>query len=615
MDYSKTAKSIIKKLGGKKNIVSVMNCMTRLRFSLRDESKVNDEEVKSIDGVMGVMKKGGQYQIIIGNDVARCYKEVEKLGNFDGEDKNDEPSGKKKNIVNSILDVISGCMSATMPAIVGGGMVKVLVILLTTTGLISEGSQIYTILSALGDAPFYFLPMLLVISSSKKFKINPYTFGAVVGTMIYPQFVTLLSNSDKVSLLGLPVTPATYGYSVIPVIIMAWLMQYVEKFVDKITPSVTKNFLQPLLVLLIALPIAIVAVGPIGFLAGKGLSTVMYAVQAKAGWVALPLMAAFMPLIVMTGMHWAFIPIVFASLANPGYETLVYVAMLPSNLSQGASCLAVSLKSKNKGLKQTASAASISALLAGVTEPSMYGVTLKYKKPLIACMISSGIAGLYAGITSLKLFVFATPALVSIVQFINPNGGPNFINALITAGIALVCSFTLTWIIGFDDPVDTEVNRDELIRVSEEVIFAPLEGKAVPLSEVDDIMFSEEIIGKGAAIIPDSGRVVAPVNGKISALFKTNHAIGITSDDGAEILIHIGLETVKLGGKHFKSHVKTGDEVKAGDLLVEFDIEAIKNEGYEIITPVIVTNVDEYGDISPLVDRNVKEHDELIKVI
>ncbi|WP_026886865.1 beta-glucoside-specific PTS transporter subunit IIABC [Clostridium beijerinckii] len=629
MDYSIVAKEIIEKIGGVNNVSSVIHCMTRLRFTLKDQSIVKDEEVKKIKGVMGVMKKGGQYQIIIGNEVSKCYKEVLKLGNFSDSANNTEGSNEKQNIITKVLDVVSGSMSATMPAIIGAGMVKVLVVLLTTIGLLSNTSQAYTILSALGDATFYFLPMILVISTSKKFNINPYTFAAVIGVMVYPDFVKLLGSGSPISFLGLPVTTASYGYSVIPVILMAWVMKYIEEIVDKITPAVTKNFLKPMLILLIAMPIAIIVIGPLGFLVGKGLSTVMYTIQDKANWIALPLMAALMPLIVMTGMHWAFIPMALTALANPGYETLLLVAMLPSNLAQGASALAVSLKSKNKDLKQVASASSISALLAGVTEPAMYGVTIKYKKPLIASMIASGIAGLYAGIVALKVYVFATPALISIVQFIDPNGSSNFINALITAAIAIVGSFALTWIIGFDDPANEEIEEilienkmevkeaalDKAEAKSEAIILAPIEGKSVSLSQVNDITFSEEIMGKGAAIIPSKGIAVSPVNGVISALFETKHAIGITAEDGTEILIHIGLDTVKLGGKHFTAHIKSGDKVKIGDLLVEFDIEAIKREGYEVITPVLVTNSSDYKDVLSLIDKDVKEKDELIKVI
>ena len=623
MDYAVVAKKILEKIGGEGNVNSVQHCMTRLRFILKDESKADDEAIKKIKGVMGVTKQGGQYQVIIGNNVGACYKEILKLGNF--KEGNSNEVKEKKGVFTSILDVVSGCMSATMPAIVGAGMIKVLLVILPMIGILSETSQTYTILSALGDATFYFLPLILCISASKKFNINAYTLAAVIGVMVYPDFIGLVDAGNKISLFGLPVASASYAYSVIPVIMMAWVMTYIEKFTDKITPAVTKNFLRPMLTLLIALPIALVVIGPIGFYAGEVLSSAMVFIYDKAGWFAIMVMGALMPLLVMTGMHWAFVPLSLMNINNPnvGFDTLLLVGMLASNLAQASSCLAVFFKSKNKDLKQVAGASSISAFLAGVTEPAMYGVTLKYKKPLYACMIAGGVSGLYAGFVGLKCYVFATPALISLVQFIDPNGGSNFINALIVAAITVSVSFTLTWIFGFEDPANKEdyeetteevaVEKEEV--TSSSVVLSPIEGKAVSLKQVNDITFSEEIMGKGVAIIPTVGRAVSPVNGTVSALFETKHAIGLTADNGAEILIHIGLDTVKLGGKHFTSHVKTGDKVKAGDLLVEFDIKAIKEEGYETITPVLVTNTDSYNDVLALIDKDVKEKDELIKVV
>ena len=629
MDYSVVAKRIIEELGGEKNVNSVMHCMTRLRFVLKDESIVDDEKVKKIKGVMGVMKKGGQYQVIIGNNVGTCYKEILKLGNFSDSSSSSEGTKEKKGIVTTVLDVVSGCMSGTMPALVGAGMVKVLLVILTTIGLLSDTSQTYKMLYSLGDATFYFLPFLLVISSAKKFNINPYTLAAVIGVMLYPDFTGLVASGEKISLFGLPVAAASYTYAVIPVIIMAWIMKYIEQFADKITPAVTKNFLKPLLILIIALPIALVLVGPLGYFGGNILSSVLYAIYDKASWLALALMAALMPLLVMTGMHWAFVPIALINInTTPGFDTLLLVAMLSSNLAQGASGVAVGLKSKNKDLKQLSFSSAISAFLAGVTEPAMYGVTLKYKKPLYACMFAGLVGGFYAGLTALKCYVFATPSALAMVQFISPEGGSNMRNALITAGISVAIAFVGTWILGFDDPkneedeIVEEVNEDNTLEESiennneitvESVVCAPIEGKAVSLKQVDDATFSEEIMGKGAAIIPAVGRAVAPVDGVVSALFETKHAIGITSDDGVEVLIHIGLDTVKLGGEHFTAYIKAGDKVKKGDLLVEFDIEAIKKAGYDTITPVLVTNAHDYKDVLSFIDRDVKEKEELLK--
>lgn len=628
MDYAIVAKKILEKIGGESNVNSVQHCMTRLRFILKDESKADDDAIKKIKGVMGVTKQGGQYQVIIGNSVGTCYKELIKLGNFQEGSSNEVK--EKKGVINSILDVVSGCMSATMPAIVGAGMIKVLLVILPMIGVLSNTSQTYTILNALGDATFYFLPLILCISASKKFNINAYTLAAVIGVMVYPDFIGLVDAGEKISLFGLPVASASYAYSVIPVIMMAWIMTYIEKFTDSITPAVTKNFLKPMLTLLIALPIALVVIGPIGFYAGEALSSAMVFIYDKAGWLAIMAMGALMPLLVMTGMHWAFVPLSIMNINNPnlGFDTLLLVGMLCSNLAQGASCLAVFLKSKNKDLKQLSGAAAVSAFLAGVTEPAMYGITLKYKKPLYASMIAGGISGLYAGFVGLKCYVFATPAMLSIVQFINPAGGSNFVNALIVAGMTMAIAFVLTWILGFEDPANEEEDEDVInnevkndiileknITEGEALVLSPITGKVVSLKQVNDVTFSEEIMGKGAAIIPTEGRAVSPVDGVVSAIFETKHAIGLTADNGTEILIHIGLDTVKLGGKHFTAHVKSGDRVKSGDLLVEFDIKAIQEEGYEIITPVLVTNVDRCNDVLALIDKDVNEKDELIKVI
>ena len=628
MDYAIVAKKILEKIGGESNVNSVQHCMTRLRFILKDESKADDDAIKKIKGVMGVTKQGGQYQVIIGNSVGTCYKELIKLGNFQEGSSNEVK--EKKGVINSILDVVSGCMSATMPAIVGAGMIKVLLVILPMIGVLSNTSQTYTILNALGDATFYFLPLILCISASKKFNINAYTLAAVIGVMVYPDFIGLVDAGEKISLFGLPIASASYAYSVIPVIMMAWIMTYIEKFTDSITPAVTKNFLKPMLTLLIALPIALVVIGPIGFYAGEALSSAMVFIYDKAGWLAIMAMGALMPLLVMTGMHWAFVPLSIMNINNPnlGFDTLLLVGMLCSNLAQGASCLAVFLKSKNKDLKQLSGAAAVSAFLAGVTEPAMYGITLKYKKPLYASMIAGGISGLYAGFVGLKCYVFATPAMLSIVQFINPAGGSNFVNALIVAGMTMAIAFVLTWILGFEDPANEEEDEDVInnevkndiileknITEGEALVLSPITGKVVSLKQVNDVTFSEEIMGKGAAIIPIEGRAVSPVDGVVSAIFETKHAIGLTADNGTEILIHIGLDTVKLGGKHFTAHVKSGDRVKSGDLLVEFDIKAIQEEGYEIITPVLVTNVDRCNDVLALIDKDVNEKDELIKVI
>lgn len=609
MDYSVVAKNILDKVGGKENVVSVTHCMTRLRFVLKDESIVNDDEVKAINGVAGVMKKAGQYMVIIGNDVAKCYKELQKIGGFD-DSASTGGTKTKQNPVMAILDVISGCMAPVIPAIIGAGMVRVLLIVLGFW--FSAESQTMQLLTVIGDSAFYFLPILVAFSAGRKFNTNPYLVATVVAVLIHPNFVALLGAGEAVSFLGIPVTSATYSSTLIPSILTAWAMSYIEKLVDKITPSVTKNFLKPALILLISAPVAFIILGPLGSLIGNVLAAVMGWIQVHMSVLAYIIMAAAMPFIVMTGMHWAFIPMVFAALETPGGEFLMLPAMMISNLAQGSACMAVGFKAKDSGLKQNAFASGFSALLAGVTEPALYGVSMPLKRPLAAVCIASGITGAIAGFTHLSAFAFATPSLVSFPQFIGAEHN-NMMLAIVIAVIAMVLAFVLTWILGFEEP-STGTGKSETAPASaqavktnvKKMVYAPINGTVVSLKEVNDQTFADELVGKGAAILPSEGKVYAPFDGEVVTIFPTKHALGLKSDTGVELLIHVGLETIGLDGKHFTSHVSNGQKIKKGELLLEFDLKEIKKAGYDIVTSVVVSNCGEYSDIVSLTSGPVK---------
>lgn len=619
MKYTNTAKEILKTVGGEDNIESLVHCMTRLRFVLKDESQADDAYMKNIPGVMGVMKKGGQYQVIMGNDVASYFKELQKISTFSTNA--NTTSSKKKNPFEAFVDIISSCMSPLIPALLGGGMIKVLLILLPLMGLLDAKGQTYTILAFFGDAPFYFLPIMLAYTAAIKFNVTPMLAVSVAGIMLHPNFVAMVTAGDPVFLFGIPVTLASYSSSVIPILIMVWLMQYIESFFEKIIPTAIKSFMKPLLIILISGFLALVVVGPLGTYAGELLSTIILGIQDKAGWLALGLMAAFMPLIIMTGMHWAFAPIfLIASPATP--DILILPAMLASNIAQGAATLAVSLKAKNKNLKQISAAASISALVAGVTEPALYGVNLKLKKPLYAAMISGGIVGIYIGITGLKSFAFAVPSVVSLPQFIGGGSNINIFNALVVTVGSFLLTFILTWIFGFDEePENVPVpNSDAENTVQSgsgdtKKIAAPTSGKVVPLEKVADTVFSEKMMGDGIAILPDDNTFVAPFNGTVTTVFPTKHAIGLTSDSGIELLIHIGLETVSLDGKFFTTFVEAGDTITEGQKLVEVALDQLIAAGYDITTPVIVTNTDAYIDIISKDVTTIKKSETILYVV
>ncbi|CAM2870832.1 beta-glucoside-specific PTS transporter subunit IIABC [Dellaglioa algida] len=624
------AKKIYDEVGQEQNIHSLIHCMTRLRFELKDESIVDDEKIKEIPGVMGVNHQSGQYQVIIGNDVGDYYDEITKLGNIVGESSDESSTETKKekgNLFNRFASFISACMSPLIPALIGGGMVKVILILLPLLGWMSEKSQSYAILTTFGDAPFYFLPIMLAVTAAKYFKVTPMLAVTIAGVMIHPSFVAMVAAGKGVHFMGLPVTLATYSSSVIPILMVVWAMKYIEMGVDKICPASMKSILKPLLVLFITATLALVVIGPIGTYAGQYLSDIILFIQAKAGWLAMIVMSAFMPLIVMTGMHWAFAPLFLnASVASP--DSLILPAMLAANIAQGAACLAVAIKAKNKNTKQIASAASISALLAGVTEPALYGITLKYKKPLYASMIAGGITGLFTGIMHLKSFTFAVPSIISMPQFMSKTDSQNIYTAVIVLVASFIISFVLTYLFGIDEGdakvatvTTTATANTEEIKVLEsgskgtKKVFSPVAGEVITLESVNDPTFAEKMLGDGVAIIPNDGKIFAPFSGEVVTVFPTKHAIGLKSDTGIELLIHFGLDTVNLKGKPFTQHIEAGQHVTQGELLMEADIKQIQDAGYDITTPVVVTNTAEFVEIVPTEETVVTKADTILYVI
>ncbi|WP_105100675.1 beta-glucoside-specific PTS transporter subunit IIABC [Streptococcus suis] len=613
MKYKNTALAILKAVGGEKNVLRATHCVTRLRLELKDENIVSDERVKSISGVIGIMKKNGQYQIILGNDVANYYKEFTALGKFDSDS---VQQVKKANVLEQVIEYIAGSMTPLIPAMLGGGMIKVLVIVLPMLGLLKADSQSISFLAFFGDAPYHFMPIFLAYSASQKLKATPALAMSVAGILLHPNFVQMVSSGDPLHFLGAPVTPASYGSSVIPILIMVWLMKYIEAVFNKVTPAVTKSFLQPTLVLLVSGFIALVLVGPLGVIVGEGLSQLVEQMHGVAGWLTLAVLGAIMPFIVMTGMHWAFAPIFLAaSIATP--DVLILPAMLGSNLAQGAASMAVAFKSKNSNTKQIAFAAGFSALFAGVTEPALYGVTLKYKKPLYAAMIGGGLAGLFVGLTGVKAYLFAVPSLIALPQFIYSEAASNITNAMIAAAISIIVTFILAYFLGIDEETST-VNLEKVAPgiSSRKNVFSPLSGQILPLEKVNDATFSKKMLGDGVAIIPKDGKVYAPFDGAVTSLFPTKHAIGLTSDEGVELLIHFGLETVELKGRGFVSHVSDGEKVEKGQLMLEVDVEMLVAEGYDIVTPVVVTNTQEYLDVLLLSTKEeINYADDLLAVL
>lgn len=627
-DYKETAKRLVDYAGGKNNIKKAFHCMTRLRFNVKDKSLVNDKEMTSLSEVVGVNWHGNQCQIIIGNEVSAVYKAVEKLGVATD---NDDPqeTNEKKGKFSVVVDAITGCMTPMIPALTAAGMMKVILTLLNTSGILTESSMTYQVFSLIGDAAFYFMPFLIAANAAKVFKVNQSLALIIAGVFLHPNFVNLVAGEAAISFIGLPITKVSYAYSVIPIILMVWIMSYIEKLVDTITPKMLKIIMHPTLVILIAAPIALIVVGPLGGIAGDGLAVVIDLISTKLGFLTVGLLAAFFPFIVMTGMHHALTPIGLSAIATGSSDTLIFVSQVCSNIAQSGASLAVAFKTKDKSMKQLASAASISALM-GITEPALYGVTLKLKRPVIAAAIAAGIGGIVGGIFQVSVYI-AQNSIMAIPAFIGAKGMSNLIYGVIMIAVSFVSAFVITIVIGFKDEQETtEENKTEKVidieekkgmpaftSVSRKNVAAPLEGKVIELKNVPDKTFSDKLMGDGIAIIPESGKVFAPVNGEITCVTNTKHAIALTSDEGLEILIHVGLETVELKGKYFTTHVENGMKVKEGDLLLEFDIEAIKEAGYKTVTPIIVTNTHHFVSVLPMLEENdtVISGDQLLKVL
>ena len=589
MDYDKLSKDILQLVGGEENVQRVIHCMTRLRFNLHDNAKADRSQLEQLPGVMGTNISGEQFQIIIGNDVPKVYQAIVRHSNLSDE-KSAGSSSQKKNVLSAVFDVISGVFTPILPAIAGAGMIKGLVALAVTFGWMAEKSQVHVILTAVGDGAFYFLPLLLAMSAARKFGSNPYVAAAIAAAILHPDLTALLGAGKPISFIGLPVTAATYSSTVIPILLAIWIASYVEKWIDRFTHASLKLIVVPTLTLLIVVPLTLITVGPLGAILGEYLSSGVNYLFDHAGLVAMILLAGTFSLIIMTGMHYAFVPIMINNIAQNGHDYLL-PAMFLANMGQAGAPFSAFLLPRNKKLKSPHPSPRITPLM-GITEPAMYGVNMRLKKPFAAALIGGAAGGAFYGMTGVASYIVGGNAgLPSIPVFI----GPTFIYAMIGLVIAFAAGTAAAYLLGFEDVPSDGSQQPALHEGSREIIHSPIKGEVKALSEVKDGVFSAGIMGKGFAIEPEEGEVVSPVRGSVTTIFKTKHAIGITSDQGAEILIHIGLDTVKLEGQWFTAHVKEGDKVAPGDPLVSFDLEQIKAAGYDVITPVIVTNTDQYS--------------------
>ncbi|MFC4319990.1 beta-glucoside-specific PTS transporter subunit IIABC [Litchfieldia salsa] len=611
MKYNQLAKDIIENVGGNENVISVVHCITRLRFKLRDEGKANTDALKNMDDVITVMKSGGQYQVVIGNHVPDVYKAVLETGGFQSQAPVDEDGKKEKA---SLIDIIASIFTPVLGVLAATGMIKGFNALFVALGWLDNTSGTYQILNAIGDSLFYFFPIFLGYTAIKKFGGSPFIGMAIGGSLVYPTLSgltageplytlfagTMFESPIFITFLGIPVILMSYASSVIPIILAAYFASIVEKWLRTVIPDVIKAFIVPFFTLLIVVPITFIVIGPIATWAGNLLGMATLFIYNLSPILAGIFVGGLWQLLVIFGLHWGLVPIAINNLTTMGADPVLATTFAASFAQIGA-VLAVWMKTKQQKLKTLSIPAFISGIF-GVTEPAIYGITLPLKKPFIMSCIAAGVGGGIIGAAGSQLYMIGGLGIFGIPSFISPTEGITFgvWGLIISFVVAFALGFILTYLFGMGkDKNQTAENTDTTTTTTttkgqKEEVVSPLKGEILTLSEVKDDAFSSGALGQGIAIEPSEGKLVAPVSGTVSALFPTNHAIGITTDQGADILIHIGMDTVQLDGKFFTSHIVQGARVEKGQLLIEFDIEQIKAAGFLVTTPVVVTNYKQY---------------------
>lgn len=653
-DYTELAKIIIKNVGGKDNVNSVAHCTTRLRFKLRDESKANDDVLKNTGGVVTVVKAGGQYQVVIGNAVSDVYDAIIKEGGFaaqgqvpdDAEDDNTSAIDKAVAFISGIFQDILGPLSAA-------GIIKGLTVMFASFGWLSKTSGTYQILYAIGDSVFYFLPIFLGLTSARRFKMNQFIGLAIGAVLTYPSIVAFASSKTVLAtlfagtsfasqvhttFLGIPVVSMNYTSTVLPVIFSVWFGSIIERWANKWVPTVVKTFLVPVITMIITLPVALIVIGPIMTWVGDAIGAVTGGIYNFSPILAGALLGAFWQVLVIFGVHWGIVAVTTANLAALHYDPIIAATCMVCYAQIGV-VLAIIRQTKDKTLKENAVGAFFSGLF-GVTEPAIYGVTLPLRTPFVLSCIGGAVSGGIIGAFGSKVYMLPSMGIFAIPAYVGPKGfDMSVVGVIISAVVAFIVGFLLQIFFGkksvdqayadkqakqvatvgaeaasANDAKEVSQGSEETKTIKDETIVSPLNGKVLPLSEIKDEVFSSGAMGQGIAVEPSEGVLRAPADGKIALVFPTGHAVGLNTEKGAEILMHIGMDTVNLNGQGFETLVQKGQEVKAGEPLVKFNIDAIKQAGYEVTTPVIVTNTQSYKEVKPIADGEVKVGDKILEL-
>ena len=621
MKNKQLAEVIIEHVGGKDNITSLVHCATRLRFALKDESKANAEFLKKQAGIITVVQSGGQFQVVIGNSVADVFNAIMQLTNLNEKPTNDAPSAAPKGIVSKLIDLVSSIFIPALVVLVAGGIFKGIVAILQVMELVQAGSPTLNFLNAIADAPFYYLPIILGFSAVKKFGGNPYVGMALGGALVHPSVVGMLGNKFELQteFFSIPIKLIPYPSSVFPIILAAWFYSLLERNLNKIMHDSFKKFIAPLFGLIITVPITFAVIGPVvSFLSDTVANGIIYVYQLNSV-IASMILAALWQVMVVFGIHWGLVPFAMNNISVYQEDFMIPI-LFPAVFAQVGAVLAVMLRSKDPQVKTLASSSVLSGIF-GVTEPAIYGINLPLKRPFIIGCISAMIGGGIVGYYHSVIYSFSFISIFSFLQLIPPTGiNEKFYAVVFGSLISFAVATLVTYLFGIpkdkkqnnenetenSDSNNNKTDSDEQVKTI--TIASPLTGQLIDLKEVNDATFASGLMGKGTAIIPTIGEAVAPEDGEVVSLFRTKHAIGFQTKSGAEILIHIGVDTVKLDGQHFEAHVESGQKVKKGDRLVSFDIEAIKQAGFEVTTPIIITNSDDYIDVQCIFNQDNIQH-------
>ena len=617
-DYNKLAHDIIHEVGGAQNIVNATRCATRFRLVLKETPAGAKEKIAEMPGVITVVENNGQFQVVIGTHVGDVYAAAAEILHLD--ENAEEVEQPKQSVVNRIIATMSAVFAPFVYILAAAGLLQGALILITMAAPNFTNTGTYEVLSFMSWTPFTFLPIFIAVTASKHFKCNTFIAILCCCALVNPSWAEMASriaDGETIRFLGIKLSETTYTSTVLPPLFLVWLLSYLERFIEKKLPDTFKALLTPMICFIIMVPATILVLGPVSAVTANGIAKGYNFLAATAPALAGAIIGGLWQVVVIFGVHWGITPVNLANFAMNGHDTFQAFQTI-AVVAQVAAAFGVFIKSRNKEFKNVALSAGLTGLF-GITEPTIYGVTLRLKKPFICGCVGGAIGAVVMSFFHSAYYAYAgLPGPLTIVNAISKDAPMSFPGEVIGCAVAAVIAIVLIQVIGFEDPASkTESAVTGQISGTANVVktvASPLVGQVIPLSEVNDPVFASEAMGKGCAVIPTEGKVYAPFDGTIVGLLDSHHAVGMESENGIEILIHVGMDTVKLNGKHFTCHIEDGQHVKCGQLLLEFDIDAIKKEGYEVVTPVVITNSDEFTEITTEAAGQVKNDDELLKL-